>query len=328
LATIQSCHKDDGVFVKPDTISDTKTDTNGTDTDTKTTDTDGDEHPDDDSGIEGDDGEITTYFVVGDDLIKDKDYKVTGKALEFQKDTLKHQEIWELAKKIIPLGYRSKMSHFAIYAGEKNESAGYVFNTTEDLSKWEMGIAIDFAYDNGTFNYNGQLAYTIIHEFGHILTLNDTQVDASVFVENCKNFHTGEGCSKNQSHINILYSKYWADIWKAFVKAGDNQIQQEEFYNKHEDRFVTRYASTNPGEDIAEIFATFVTRKGGVRGKSIAEQKIGLLYDSPELVGIRNYIRDNFTASKSRNYLPIAGTWKNANSFGDPKKIHCTKHSR
>ena len=77
-----------------------------------------------------------------------------------------------------------------IFAGEDNGTAGYVYNTKDDLSKWEMGIAIYFAYEGG-FNADGELAYTIIHEFGHILTLEIAQVDASVSENSCTNYFTG-----------------------------------------------------------------------------------------------------------------------------------------
>ena len=206
-----------------------------------------------------------------------------------------------------------------IFSGEHNGTAGYVFPTSDDLSKWQMGIAIDFAYEGG-FNANGELAYTIIHEFGHILTLDNTQVDASIAQGNCTNFFTGEGCAKSASYINKLQTQFWADIWSAFEAAQESEEKGRQFYDKYQDRFVTAYASTNPGEDIAEVFATFVTRNGGPNGNSIAEQKIKLMYDHPELVSFRDFIRGNMASAKSRSYLPVAGSWKNANTIGNAKK--------
>jgi len=221
------------------------------------------------------------------------------------------------------------MSQFMIFAGESNGTAGYVYNTTVDLSKWGMGIAIDFAYEGG-FNAGGELAYTIIHEFGHILTLENRQVDASISESDCKNYFVGEGCAKAEAYINKTYQKGWADIWDEFLKVQEKESESasEEFYTKYEERFVTGYASTNPGEDIAEVFATFVTRNGGVNGSSIAEQKIQIMYDHPELIELRNYIRGNTANEKGRSYLPIAGAWKKATTFGNPKQTHCTKPSK
>ncbi|MFS4467505.1 hypothetical protein [Maribacter sp. 2210JD10-5] len=324
IVSFQSCNKDD-VIVTQDAATNTETDT--IDNAPKEPDADADETPGNDASTEGEEGAITQYRVDGDNLIKETDYKVTGKELEFQKDTKKHQEIWELTKKIIPPNYRSKMSEFIIFAGEKDGTAGYVYSTNQELSKWAMGIAIDFAYLGG-FNADGELAYTIVHEFGHILTLNDTQIDHAITENSCKNYFPGEGCSKKESYINKLFSRYWSDIAKEHSDLSEDQDEQEKFYQKYQDRFVTGYASTNPGEDIAEVFATFVTRNGGPNGSSIAEQKIQLMYDHPEVIELRNYIRGNTARAKSRSFLPAAGAWKKAETFGNPKKINCTKHGK
>lgn len=311
--SIQSCSKDDDT-VAPEENSNVN---NGNDTSSNNT----------DGNAEGGDGDgsITLYKVEGEKIIKSKDYKVTGQLLEFQKDTKKHEEIWNLVKKIVPLAYRSKMKEFIIFSGEESGTAGYVIEATKDLSKWQMGIAIDFAYSGG-FNSDGELAYTIVHEFGHIITLDNTQVDSSVEQDNCKNFFTGEGCSRNNSNINKVYQNHWADIWAEFEKLNDESAK-EKFYTKYKERYVTQYASTNPGEDIAEVFATFVTRAGGVNGDSRAEKKIQIMYDDNEMIKLRNYIRGNI-AKSSRSFLPAPGTWKNANTFGNKKKMHCglSKH--
>lgn len=313
IISFQSCNNDDD-GITPEENSNTDTQNN---TDTSNTDNQGNNT--DSNGL------ITLYKVKGEDIVKDRDYQVTGQELAFQKDTKKHQEIWDLVKKVIPLAYRSKMSEFAIYSGEKDGSAGYVFETEQDLSKWQMGIAIDFAYEGG-FNANGELAYTIIHEFGHILTLDKVQVDSSISSNDCKTYHTGEGCSRDASYINNLYQNHWADIWSDFQEIKtDNDAQK--FYDKHQKRFVTSYASTNPGEDIAEVFATFVTRNSGVKNESGAEKKIEMMYAQTELITLRDYIRGNISKS-GRSFLPAPGSWKNANTIGNKDKLHCGLHRK
>lgn len=330
ILTIQSCQKDD-VLIDPNPVTDT-TGTDNTDGDNNVdngndnTDGNGGEDPGDGSGTDEGEGEITLYTVEGSTIVKKTDYKVSGSDLEFQKDINKHNEVWELVKKIVPTSYLARMSEFMIFSGESSGTAGYVFPTSNDLSKWQMGIAIDFAYEGG-FNAGGELAYTIIHEFGHILTLDIDQVDASISQSDCTNYFPGEGCAKTDAYINKLHSRYWADIWSEFQTAQDSEEQLEQFYQKHSNRYVTAYASTNPGEDIAEVFATFVTRKGGPNGNSIAEQKIQLMYDHPELVTFRNFIRGNMSSSKGRSYLPVAGSWKKAKTIGNPKK-GCTHHKK
>ena len=272
---------------------------------------------------ESTDGEITLYTVNGSDLIKKQDYSVTGNSLAYQRLTDKHQEIWAMVLQVIPESFRGNLSEFLIFSGEENSTAGFVVQTSNDLSKWQMGIAIDFAYQSG-FNAGGELAYTIIHEFAHILTLNNTQIDASIGASSCSNYFPGEGCANTDSYINQLYSRFWADIWSEYQAATDSENAQQEFYDKYKDRFVTQYASTNPGEDIAESFTYFVTLENKPTGNSIADQKVLMMYEYPELIELRNYIRTNLmtTTKSSQRSLPKAGAWKQATTFGDPKQTH------
>ncbi|MCK8520981.1 putative zinc-binding metallopeptidase [Aquimarina sp. D1M17] len=304
--TFQSCSKDDDASVPEENSNIDDEDNPGV-------------------GNESSNGNISLYRVEGDNIVKEIDYNVTGAALGFQRDTKKHEEIWELVKKIVPLDYRSRMSEFVIYMGQESGTAGYVVERTQDLEKWQMGIAIDFAYQGG-FNAGGELAYTIVHEFGHILTLDKTQLDSSISQNNCKNYFPGEGCSRDGALINTLYKNHWEDIWDEYRRVNTEEDAQV-FYDKYRERFVTQYASTNPGEDIAEVFAVFVTRAGSADGTSGAEQKIQIMYDTNEMVKLRNYIRGNI-AKSSQNFLPAPGTWKRANTFGNKNSSHCSRHKK
>ena len=58
----------------------------------------------------------------------------------------------------------------------------------------------------------------------------------------------------------------------------------------HQSDFVTRYAATDPLEDIAEVWAEFVIGDAPA-GATVAEQKILYLYGFPALVDLREQIR-------------------------------------
>lgn len=258
----------------------------------------------------GDQGEITLYSVANQSLTKVKDFEVTGAYLTLQNDTEKHDAIWEMVKKVIPESNMDKISEFLIYAGATTETLGFVIQTNDDLSKWKYAIAIDLAYESGTLNGDGELLHTIIHEFGHVVTLNNDQVDASIDESSCTNFFVGEGCAKSNAYINLLQTKYWDDIWDEYNNIGSEEAQNS-FFTKYQDRFVTDYAATNPGEDIAEVFAAFVQRAGGVNGTSIAEQKIQLMYDETELTNLRTFIRSSdLYGASSKNSVTRKSTRK------------------
>ena len=184
------------------------------------------------------------------------------------------------------------------------------------------GLAIDFAYEGGSLNADGQFAYTIIHEFAHVLTLDNTQVDASISQEACANYFVGEGCAKQPSYINKLFQNFWSDIAKEHGEIGEeDQEGASRFYEKYKDRFVTAYASTNPAEDIAEVFTNFVLQNNKPSGNTIAERKILLMYEHPELVEFRNYIREQ--QQSGRTFIRM-NVWDKAITIGKHKTGHCS----
>ena len=269
---------------------------------------------------------IRLYKVNGEDISKSKDYKVSGTNKKYQTDQKKHKQMWKLTKNVIPRKQRKMLVEFLIFNGEDNDgTAGWVTQTTEDLTEWQMGLAIDYAFDqNNNFNADGEFAYTVIHEFGHILSLNNSQVDPTIKdAASSKTYFNEEGSAREKSYLYKTYKKFWADIYEEYKEASKNEDDHQAFYEKYKDRFVTQYASTNPEEDIAEVFAYFVTQKEKPTGNSIANQKIKMLYEYKELMEIRDYIRkkNNLKSATTEGLiLPEPGSWKNANTIGDPKR--------
>lgn len=241
----------------------------------------------------GGEGALTLYQVDGGEAIaKIKDYDVAANLQAFQQDYNKHNQMWEYFKQLIPAENRGEITEFEVFHGG-GEVLGYVAPVNDnDLSRWKLGLAIDAAGDLGTVDISTDFAYTVIHEYGHILTLNHLQLNASVDAGSCNNYHTGEGCSNSDSYINELYNIGWKDIIDEF-RAIQTDEQGMAFYNKYQDRFVTEYASSNPGEDIAEVFTIFVTTNAAPTGNTIADQKVKAMYNRPELVQLRAKIRQS-----------------------------------
>lgn len=272
----------------------------------------------------GSQSSITLYKVTNGNISKIRDYRVTGENLNYQRDIAKHNAIWDLVTKVAPLNQLEKVSEFMIYNGSVAGSSGFVLKRSPDLSKWQLGIAIDKAYEGG-FNSNGELAYTIIHEYGHILTLNHTQLDASVSERSCTTYYPSEGCSYEHSYINEMYDLYWKDIENEYRAAQNSQSDQMAFYARHTDRFVTNFASTNPIEDIAEVFSVFITSSDKPSGNTIADKKVLLMYESRELIDFRTHTRQNVALRGSLPdfVLPAPGSWRRANTFGNPVSSTC-----
>ncbi len=247
----------------------------------------------------GEEGELTLYKVLGNSEIdKIKDFNVSGNLEAYQQDYAKHLKMWEFIKKLIPENERMRIAEFMVFYGG-DELAGYVAPVNEgDLSKWRFGLAIELANNIEEIDFENFFTYVAVHELGHIVTLKETQVDANVRESECGTYFPGEGCARQNSYINKLYELGWTDIY-------NGEDGNENLYDQYKDRFLTDYAATNPAEDIAEVFAYFVTKADRPSGNSIADQKINLLYEYPELVELRQEMRQNPTL---RAMQP--GSWK------------------
>ncbi len=233
-------------------------------------------------------GLVARYLVDGDNLTLVQNGPAS---VGFFNET-RQNEFWSFFTELIPSNARTVMKELELFADEEDGTAAYVAPLSDnDLSMWEMGHNLDFVWDRVGNMDQGETAYTSIHEVAHLLTLDNRQIQVTNGA--CDNFFTGEGCSNSDSYINAFFSQFWTDIY------GENQsIGQDDFdglfafYERYRDRFVSEYAATNPGEDIAESFTLFVLTET-VSGSSISSQKVSFFYDYPELVQLRTEIRNN-----------------------------------
>lgn len=251
------------------------------------------------SQAEGEEGSLTLYRVAGNTIEKIKDYAVGTNLRPYQQDQGRHQEMWDYVRRLLPLASRARIAEFEVFHGG-GDLLGYVSPINEqDLSKWRFALAIDAAGDLSSIDFQSLFAFVTIHEYGHILSLNESQLNASTGESSCTHFHPGEGCSAPNSYINRLFLLGWADIYDEL-----DLEDPEDIYYRYPERFVSEYAATNPGEDIAEVFSFFVTSAVPPRGNSIADQKIQLMYEYPELVALRADIRSSIGEAR----LPPTGS--------------------
>lgn len=270
--------------------------------------------PDDD-----DYGMITLYSVANGSITKKRDFNTSGELKVAQDDVLFHQEIWKRVAQMIPEDRLAKMDEFMIYWGGFVGSAGFASHINPELSKWILGIAVDYTVLNepeGEQNLN----YLIAHEYGHILSLNDTQVDGSIDEDNCQAFYTGSGCSNTDSFMNQFYNYHWADIWPEREKIQDADGNDDDFFTTYESRFVTRYAGTNPTEDIAEVFAYFVLEDDlPINGTS----KVEAMYANDELSALRQQMRQNIGLNTAKKTSSSLASSKLRNSLENKDVLGC-----
>jgi hypothetical protein len=254
--------------------------------------------------------ELVTYSVKGDEIINPVFDTVPNDLKDEQQNSILQKEAWQIFTALIPTKDRQIVSQYIVFTDGFEDTLAMVDLTEGDLTHWIVEVDIADLEDKDQF------IFTLIHEYGHMLTLNASQVKADQEVLNdllndtpdfalverktatCPEYFTGGGCSLPNSYINAFYDRFWLDINAEWEKIDALQYEDDlspyydglyNFYKSHQDQFVDDYATTHPTEDIAESFTYFVFSPKPT-GNSIKEQKIAFFYEYPELVELRQNI--------------------------------------
>jgi hypothetical protein len=202
---------------------------------------------------DGEEEVLASYEIDGIDLLGDPEAD--------------HLELWDAFVDIIPDQYLDRFITFEVIADE--ETTGYVYNDDNDAEYYVLALSLT------VLDEPDELLQTAVHEFGHTVTLNTEQIDVTSG-GSCSTYELDEGCSDDDSYIFAFYTAFYADG-----------------QSTSEDDFVTEYAGENIAEDIAESFTFFVREDDERTGNSIADDKVNFFYDFPELVEMRDEIRED-----------------------------------
>lgn len=249
---------------------------------------------------------LVTYPIQRSELADPLYEAVPDELQDEQADISTQRAIWNYFATLIPEQNREFLTEFSVLTDGKDNLLAAVAQSQNDPANWRLEVDIADAQDYAN------LTFTLIHEFGHLLTLNEQQVSPSMAVFNsqndpavrsheaamCPNFFAHEGCSKHDSYLNQFYQRFWTDKYEEWFQVesiGDDYLyytRLNEFYEKYQDQFVTEYAATNPVEDLAETWAYFILTPMP-KGSTIANQKVLFFYEYPELVELRQEIMNN-----------------------------------
>ncbi|MBK3495643.1 hypothetical protein JFL43_12430 [Viridibacillus sp. YIM B01967] len=205
----------------------------------------------------------------------------TVKHKDFVGDTSMHQEIWQDFKNLFDQEYTNSVEVLEITTDGVGQEMAAV-ESIDDLNKtWTLYI--DYQERKNSKDYYS----TLIHEFGHLLTLRDDQTNQfSLKTSFCFTYQVANLCSLKNSYINQFYKRFWINLeqeWEEKKVGEDDYENLLSFYNVHSDEFVTDYAATNAEEDIAESWMYFIL--------SLSDEDYGervkFFYEYPELVKLR-----------------------------------------
>jgi hypothetical protein len=221
----------------------------------------------------------------------------------FQQDTVAHQNVWAYAAGLLPPADLKWITGFEIF--KSSNYAAWVRpggSDQTDRSRWTLGMEIVAAQTPV------DLTYILVHEYGHLVTLNTDQIPASEYYYGwsqnaavCPRFLSPDGCSAPDSYINLFYQQFWKNIYADWLKeverpqaksSDEFRALVENFYARRSGLFVRSYAATNIYEDMAESFMHFVLEPKPTDKSAIA-QKIQFFYNFPELLALRQQMIQN-----------------------------------
>lgn len=225
----------------------------------------------------------------------------------------KYQEIWNMFTKIVPREYRTEVNGFDVYTDGVDNTIAAVYRNENDVNKWILAVDKNDIFVNGKID-EYTLQYAFIHELNHLIVLDNDQIEFiedMFYVEteeeffrlyekerlNCETYFTTFGCSNSNSYMYAFFEKYWEDKYDEYLRISNITDEDEyfselrDFYNSYPNEFVTEYAVSEPEEDIAESFTTFVLDKKPLSDLTVKNQKVLFFYEYPELVALRNSIR-------------------------------------
>lgn len=214
---------------------------------------------------------------------------------------VEYDSVKTLFEKILPEKYLSRITKISENSDGPDGTLAYVEPQSEDLSRWSLVYdPVDVFDKNKKFKNIKETLTTFIHEYAHILMLNDSQVipapkDLEYIECSTDQIIINEGCAKNSSYIFAFAEKFWTEqkreeAYEAFVNDQEEDFSYDN-YDRNPNDFVTEYAATNMIEDMAESFAFFVMRKKPISSEKISDKKILFFYSYSELISLRNFMR-------------------------------------
>lgn len=277
---------------------------------------DGDLRPEEDLDYNGQEELLVSYRVRDGALVEQKLGDSSSRFAELQTDSAKHEAVWNYFRSLFPAQHIALVSVVEFFSDGAGGTAAAVNPLSDDPRSWVLAIDLADAFPNGEIDKQA-IAYVFIHEFGHLLTLNASQVTVDEAVlrsyyeaetdeeanqiiaeqeSACGQFYVPEGCTTPESYLNAFFQQFWIPIYgelkeiEAIPSDSSYATALERFSRTYGDQFVTEYAATNPGEDIAETWAVFVLQDKPT-GTSVADQKVNFFYSFPDLVTLRDTIR-------------------------------------
>ncbi len=220
-------------------------------------------------------------------------------------------DYWKEFNRIFPQELIKKyIKRVVLMTDGVDEKTGALVSLNSRNDKWQLEIDVkDVNLKTRDKRRLHESIYTLVHEFGHLLTLNKTQIRPTSKREQGEGelYLTLEGEAYKKSYINKFVNLFWKGallnswdvIQRDYCYTEANCVEKlHDLYDNNRLEFVTDYAAESPEEDIVESWTAFVLRSRVRKPRTIAHKKRNFFYQFPKLVAYRKAIRKN-----TRKYL-------------------------
>jgi hypothetical protein len=212
---------------------------------------------------------LGVYAIKGNDVVTTGASPATAKAVT---------AAWKHFATLIPQDRRMMITTFTLIDKRETEYDGQVEETDNTNHTWELRLKAGEDADD----------FVVVHEFGHLLTLSPQQLDDAVSKRNCNVYRFWEGCPRPNSFSGRFINRFWTPDMVRQAEANSKRFEK-----RNPGAFVRDYSATNPGEDLADTFAEFVTNAEQPKGNRIVDQKINMFWADPDMMFLRTQIRAN-----------------------------------
>ena len=235
------------------------------------------------------------------------------------RDRALHLELWEMSRALIPDRDERRIRRLVLAQDRRSDTLAFVAALDDEGRTWEYGLNLDAVNLNSGVALE-ELLSTIVHEYAHILSLNDTQVsydprqqeahsnkglsaDAyeaiTVAAErrclDSDGIYDGDACYAPGSFLFEFYMTFW----DGYGDDAFNLASRGKIYDRHEADFVNDYAASSPSEDFAETFAAWVMPElEAFEITATVRAKFNFFNSRPALVRVRNSMLEGLASIK------------------------------
>ncbi|ANQ48605.1 hypothetical protein MY04_1228 [Flammeovirga sp. MY04] len=222
------------------------------------------------------------------------------------------KKYWSYIMSVLPHDLINEyVVRFRLYTDGIQDDLGGFNSMSESNKEWTIEFDIaDMDLNSENPDYVEDYQHTLIHEFGHLISLNASQMQPTEdeYQDDSKGYLTSEGYAIKGSYMDKYIKAFWGDDilfeWDkiAAIKNENKRVRKlQNFYYKYDNEFVSDYACESPEEDFAESWTFFVLCDIS-EPKNVKEDKVIFFHQFPELVEYRKKIRSKLKMIPN-NYL-------------------------